>query len=417
MYLVPLRLLIPALAVLATGLATPLAAQLAVKAGTLYPMSGDLQPLENAVVLCSAEGRIVAVGRQDEVEIPAGYEILEAAVVTPGLIDARATAGLSGILNSERHDQEQLDKSAPVQPELRAVDAYNGRDPLVKWLRELGITTLHTGHAPGALVSGQTMILKTDVASIDDAAADTLQPFAMVAATLGGGAQRGSKAPGTRAKSVAVLRSQLLKAQAYLEKQRQAEDDPDKNPEIDLRLAALGAVLEKRVPLLITAHRHHDITSALRLREEFEFDLILDGASEAYLLLDQIKEAGVPVLVHPTMARPNGERENMTFTLAAQLHNAGIPFAFQSGYETYVPKTRVVHFEAALAVAYGLPYQEALAACTVNAAKLLKIDDQVGALKPGLAADLALFDGDPLETVTHCIGVVIDGKVVSREVK
>ena len=117
------------------------------------------------------------------------------------------------------------------------------------------------------------------------------------------------------------------------------------------------------------------------------------------------------------MARPYGENENMTFTLAAKLHTAGIPFAFQSGYEPYVPKTRVVHFEAALAVAYGLPHEIALAGCTSSAAALLGIADRVGSLKPGLAADLALFDGDPLETVTHCTGVIIDGKVVSEIVK
>ena len=145
--------------------------------------------------------------------------------------------------------------------------------------------------------------------------------------------------------------------------------------------------------------------------------MVLDGASEAYFLLDEIRDAGVPVIVHPTMARPYGERENMTFTLAAKLHAARIPFAFQSGYEGYVPKTRVVHFEAALAVAYGLPYEIALAGCTSAAARLLGIEDRVGSLKSGLDADLALFDGDPLETTTHCTAVVIDGKVVSQEAR
>ena len=391
-------------------------AQVAVQAELLYPMTGDLRPIEDGVVLCAKDGKIEKVGPAGAVAIPDGYRLLKAKVVTPGFIDAHATIGLSGILNLDRHDQEQLDKSAPIQPELRAIDAYNGRDPLVEWIRQLGITTVHTGHAPGALVAGQTMILKTNVPTITDPEKNTLRPFAMVASTLGPDGFGGKgQSPGSRAKSLAMLRETLLKAQSHLKKRKEAKEN--ETPDPDLRLDALADVLEKKVPFLITARRHHDIAAALRLQKEFEFRLVLNGASEAYFLLDEIKEAEVPVLVHPTMARPYGENENMTFTLAAKLHAAGIPFAFQSGHEGYVPKTRVVHFEAALAVAYGLPWEQALAGCTSAAAELLGIADQVGSLRAGLDADLALFDGDPLETVTHCTGVIIDGVVVSGEVK
>ena len=391
-------------------------AQMAVQAELLYPMTGDLKPIENGVVLCSKDGKIEKVGPAGAVPIPEGYQVLKAKVATPGFIDAHSTVGLSGILNLDRHDQEQLEKSAPIQPELRAIDAYNGRDPLVKWIRQLGITTIHTGHAPGALVAGQTMILKTNVPTITDPEKNTLRPFSMVASTLGpDGFGGGGKAPGSRAKSLAMLRENLLKAQSHLKKRKKAKED--ETPDPDLRMDALADVLDKKVPLLITARRHHDIAAALRLQKEFGFRLVLDGASEAYLLLEEIKEAKVPVLIHPTMARPYGENENMTFTLAARLHAAGIPFAFQSGYEGYVPKTRVVHFEAALAVAYGLPHRIALAGCTSAAAELLGIADRVGSLKPGMEADLSLFDGDPLETVTHCTGVIIEGVIVSEEVK
>ena len=390
-------------------------AQMAVQAELLYPMTGDLKPIEDGVVLCSKDGKIEKVGPAGAVPIPEGYQVLKAKVATPGFIDAHSTVGLSGILNLDRHDQEQLEKSAPIQPELRAIDAYNGRDPLVKWIRQLGITTIHTGHAPGALVAGQTMILKTNVPTITDPEKNTLRPFSMVASTLGpDGFGRGGKAPGSRAKSLAMLRENLLKAQSHLKKRKEVEVGILGKIDPDLRMDALADVLEKKVPLLITARRHHDIAAALRLQKEFGFRLVLDGVSEAYLLLDEIKEAKVPVLIHPTMARPYGENENMTFTLAARLHAAGIPFAFQSGHEGYVPKTRVVHFEAALAVTYGLPWEQALAGCTSAAAELLGIADRVGSLRAGLDADFALFDGDPLETTTHCIGVVIDGTVVSE---
>ena len=196
-------------------------AQVAVQAEMLYPMTGDLRPIENGVVLCGKNGRIEKVGPPGEVPIPEGYRILKAKVATPGFIDAHATVGLSGILNIDRQDQEQLEKSAPIQPELRAIDAYNGRDPLVKWVRELGITTVHTGHAPGALMAGQTMILKTNVTAITNAEKDTLRPFAMVAGTLGpDGFGGGGKSPGSRAKSLAMLREQLFKVQGTSGKER-----------------------------------------------------------------------------------------------------------------------------------------------------------------------------------------------------
>jgi imidazolonepropionase-like amidohydrolase len=391
------------------GVVSPaFAADLVVRGKTVYTMAGNA--IENGVVVVR-EGKIAAVGKEGAVDVPTDAKELAADVLMPGIIDARTTVGLSGILNYD-HDQEQLETSSPMQPELRAIDAYNGRDPLVGWVRGFGVTTVNTGHAPGTLISGQTMILKTDRESIDEAA--VLRPFAMLAGSLGPDAMS-EGGPGTRAKAVAMLRAELLKAQDFIKKQEKGKEDAEKKPERDLRLEAFAAVLQKKAPLAITVHRHQDISAALRLTKEFDFNLILDGASEAHLLLDKIKAAGVPVLVHPTMQRPAGVAENMTMTLAKQLHEAGIPFAFQSGHEGYVPKVRVVLFEAGMAASYGLPKEAALAAMTINAATLLGISDRVGSIEPGKDADLALYDGDPLEFTTHCTSVIIDGKLVSTE--
>ncbi len=383
---------------------TPAAAQLAIHGEIVHTMEGP--SIANGVVLIS-EGKISRVGPADTVDVPDGYQSRKVAVVTPGLIDAHATVGLSGILNYD-HDQEQLERSEPIQPELRAIDAYNPRDPLVRWVRDFGVTTVNTGHAPGAVISGQAMIIKTNRLNISDG---LIEPFSMIMATLGSRSlASGQGVPGTRAKAVAILRTELTKAQAYLTKS--TADDPDKHPDRDLRMEALVAVLKKEKPLLITAHRHHDIQAALRLAREFDFRLILDGASEAYELLEPIKEAGIPVIVHPTMMRNQGDAENMTFENAKRLHESGIPIALQSGFEPYVPKTRVVLFEAGMAAAYGLPQEAALAAITKNPAEMLGIADRVGSLAPGKEADLALFDGDPFEYTTHCVGVVIDGEAL-----
>jgi len=389
---------------------TAVAATLVVRGETVYPVSGP--PIADGVVVVE-DGKIAAVGPAAAVTVPAGAEELSAAVVTPGLVDAHTTVGLTGLLN-QAHDQDQLERSEPVQPELRAIDAYNARDPLVDWVRDFGVTTVHTGHGPGELVSGQTMVVKLRGDEVGD---NVLVPAAMVAASLGETAvhEEGSKPPGTRAKAIAMLRSQLLAAREYHRKLETAE--PDKRPARDLRLETLVRVLDGELPLLVTVHRHHDILSALRLREEFGLRMVLDGAAEAYLVTDEIRAAGVPVVPHPPMARAVGELENATMELASRLAEAGIPFALQSGFESYVPKVRVLPFEAAIAAAHGLGFERALAAVTLDAARLLAVDDRIGSLEPGKDADLALWDGDPFEYTSHEIATIVDGVVVSRTVR
>src|SRR3989339_1816462 len=107
-----------------------LPAQVAIKGETVYTMSGA--PITNGVVLIKGN-KIERVGPASQVQIPNGYKILSGKVVTPGLVDAHSVVGLAGMLN-QTHDQMQLEKSEPMQPELRAIDAYNAREALVEWL-------------------------------------------------------------------------------------------------------------------------------------------------------------------------------------------------------------------------------------------------------------------------------------------
>jgi imidazolonepropionase-like amidohydrolase len=372
-------------------------AQIAVKGETVYTMAGD--PITNGVVLIK-DGKIERVGTASSVTIPSDYEVHEAKVVTPGLIDAHSVVGLAGHLNQD-HDQDQLETSSAIQPELRAIDAYNAREALVKHLRDLGITTVHTGHGPGALISGQTMIVKTAGETEEE---PTMVPAKMLAFTLGNNMSREITKPGTRSKGVAMLRQELVKAQDYLEKRNGEEEY-----EMDLGMEALADLLEGELTALVTVHKANDIMTAVRLQEEFGFPMVLDGAAEAYLIIDELKEAGFPVIVHPTMIRTYGDSKNATFETASKLFEAGIPIAFQSGYEGYVPKTRVVLFEAGVAAANGLGMENALKVLTIDAAELLGIADRVGSLEVGKDADVAMFNGDPLEYTSNVTGVIING--------
>ena len=366
------------------ALAIPAAAQVAVRAGTLPTVSGA--PIENAVVIAGADGRIEWVGAAAEANIPDGVDVLEAAVVTPGLVD--------------------------------------------EWARSYGVTTLHTGHGPGALISGQTMIAKTRGRNVEQA---VVVPVRMLASTLGDAVSSNFQSPGTSAKGIAMLRNALHGARAYLDQVRSAEEaaadengdnDDDGNgeedndpkpapqpPPRDLSKEALGQVLDGELSLLITANTVPEIAAALRLQQEFGFELVLDSAAESYLLLDEIREAGVPVLLHPTMSRV----QNGSYETAATLADAGIPFAIQTGFEGYVPKTRVLLWEAAIAAANGLGMERALEAVTLSPARILGIDDRVGSIEVGKDADLALFDGDPFEYTSHICGVIIESEVLTKE--
>ena len=396
------------------------AQDLVVRGGVVHTVSGE--PIENGVVVIT-DGMIVAVGPAGSVSVPGGYEVLEAAVVTPGLVDSRGILGLSGILNQDQ-DQDQLERSEPIQPGLRALDAYNPHDELIDWARSFGTTTAHTGHAPGELISGQTFIVKLHGNSADEA---VVEPVTGVAATLATSARKsGGKSPGTRGKMVSMLRQALLDARAYQEKHAKfaagddgggdAVRDDAASPAVDLEMDALVRVLEGELPLIVTANRAQDIATALRLKREFGIELWLDSAAEAYLFIDELKELDVPVLLHPPMSRAwsGGEMHHMSVTTAAQLADAGIAVTIQTGYEAYVPKTRVVLFEAAIAAANGLGPERALRAITLTPAEILGIADRVGSIEVGKDGDLALYDGDPFEYTSHCVGVVIEGEVVSR---
>jgi imidazolonepropionase-like amidohydrolase len=379
---------------------TNISAQIAVKGKTVYTMSGA--PINNGVVLIS-EGKIEEVGAEEDVSIPGDYRVLSAEVVTPGLIDAHSVVGLSGIYN-QKHDQDQLEKSNPVQPELRAFDAYNHNEALIEYLRSFGVTTIHTGHAPGALASGQTMVVKT-TGGLSEAILDSATS---VAFTLDYSVNRNFKKPGTKSKSVSMLREDFIKAQEYAAKIENAEEG--KEPARNLKLEALAAVLSGDLKALFTVNGSNEILAALRLQKEFGFDLILDSGAECYLLADDIKRAGVPVILHPMMVRTR----NVSYTTPSVLRDAGIPFAIQSGYEGYVPKTRVVLFEAAVAAANGLSFEQALSSITIDAAKIVGADDHIGSIEEGKDADLVLFDGDPFEYTSHVCEVIINGAVVKE---
>lgn len=375
-------------------------AQIAVKGETIYTVSG--KTINNGIILIE-DGKITKVGTK--IKIPSDYKVYEGKVVTPGLVDAHSTVGFSGIYN-QKSDQMQLDKSSPIQPELRAIDGYNPQEQLVSFLNTKGVTTVHTGHGPGAAISGQTFVAKTHGKTVDKV---RLDDATMIAMTIGPSVANNFKSPGTSAKEIAMLRTQLIKAQEYQKKKMNA--DATKHPERNLQMETLVALLEGKMKALITVNSANLIMTAIRLANEFNLKLVLDGAAESYLLIDEIKASNAEVIMHPTKARGWGDMKNMSWETAAKLTQAGIPVAIQSGYEPYVPKTRVILYEAAIAVANGLSFDDGLKSITINAAKIIGQDNRVGSIKKGKDADIVIFDGDPFEYLTNVCTVITNGEV------
>lgn len=386
-------------------------AGIAVTADTIYTMSG--QTIGPGIILIE-DGRISAVGPADKITVPENFERLDTAVVTPGFVDARSVVGLAGAFN-EPADQDQDEKTGPNQAKLRAIDAYNPTELLVEWVNRYGVTTLQTGPGRANVVAGQTAIVKTAGQTLGDALVKA--PSGMVfnlgeipKQTYGDDRQE----PGTRMATAAIIRGALADAATY--RQQLAAEKKDKPVDRDLTKESLLAVLDGEIPAIIMAHRADDISTAVRIAREFDLRLIIDSATEAYLVPNTLLAAGVPVIVHPTLQR-NDRHETLNTSLenAALLHAAGIPIAIQSGTEGYVPKSRVLLLEAAIAHAAGLSFEATLAAITITPAKMLGIADRVGSIEAGKDADLVLFDANPFEYTSHVTAVLVDGVVTYRK--
>jgi imidazolonepropionase-like amidohydrolase len=229
-----------------------------------------------------------------------------------------------------------------------------------------------------------------------------------------------NKLPTTRMGTASLVRNAFAQAQNQQHKRaaaaRVGAGSPDPapgQPPPNAKLDALGLALDGKVPVIFAAHRADDMNTALRLAKEFNLKARLELATEGYLMADVLAEAKVPVVVHPTMQRAASiETYNSSLCNAMVLADHKIPLAIGTGFEGYVPKTRVVRHEAAIAMVNGLGRDRALAAITLDAAKILGIDDARGSIEVGKIADLVLYDGDAFEHATHVTHTIQEGRVV-----
>jgi imidazolonepropionase-like amidohydrolase len=280
--------------------------------------------------------------------------------------------------------------------------------PLLQFIREHGVTVVHAMPGRANVIAGQTGIFRTHGRTAEQM---KLRFPAGLLVNLGEIPKSSypGKLPNTRMGTANLVRTALAGAQSYAQKKAAATEPPSPN----LKLEAMTLVLQKKMPIIFSAHRADDLMTGLRIAREYQLDAMLSLATEAYLIPDAILESKFPVIAHPTMQRASSpETYHGHLGNAAFLVDRKIPTAICTAFEGYVPKTRVLRYEAAIAMINGLGHERALRAITLDAAKMLGIDEQFGSIDAGKAADLVLYDGDPFEHATHVTYTVIAGRVI-----
>jgi imidazolonepropionase-like amidohydrolase len=399
-----MRRTVPLLSIALALAAIPAAAQerpVAFTGARLLPITSP--PIENGVLVVQG-GKIVAVGPAGSVRIPNDAEVHDVSgrVIMPGLVDTHShIAGASG-----------GDRSAPMHPDVRVLDALNPLDTGIQKAQAGGITTANIMPGSGLLMSGQTAYVKLrdgrtiyDLLYCKDVLTEVCGGMKMANGTNPIGS---SPSPGTRAKSAAIVRNKFVQAQEYREKIRRANGDPSKMPARDLEMEALVEVLEGKRVVHFHTHRHDDILTAIRLQKEFGFRLVLQHVSEAHRVANEIAAAGVPASII-VLDAPGGKLEAMDISNAngAALEKAGALVGFHT--DDGITDSRFFLRSAAIAVRYGMSREAALYAMTMAGARMLDLEDRIGSLERGKDADFIVLSGDPLSTYTRVLQTWVEG--------
>ncbi|WP_449283889.1 amidohydrolase [Leucobacter sp.] len=357
------------------------------------------------------DGRIAWVGERDAA--PSGVRRVEAAGcwLTPGLVDAHSHIGAheDGV-GWAGADASEL--SRPNAAGTRIIDAVNTEDTAFRDALGGGVTTVVVKPGSGNPIGGRTAAIKTAGSRVIDER--IVRAEVSVKSALGENPKRTYEArnqsPMTRLGTAQVIRQALLDAQDYARRRAAAVRAGDAFRS-DLDLEALADVLSGELFWDQHVHRHDDIATALRIADEFGLRLVINHGTEAHKLAAVLAERGIPVIFGPILsARGKVECAEADPANAARLAEAGVRLALTTDHPV-VPQQHLV-LQAALAVREGLSREAALAAVTVEPARIARIDDRVGALAPGLDADLVLWSGDPLDVASRVRAVVVDGVAV-----
>lgn len=355
------------------------------------------------------DGKIAEISNEIELPESAECEIIDVRhhLLMPGLIEAHCHMGIT----EEKKGQEGDDCNEavhPITPMLRSIDAINTMDAAFSDAVRAGITSANIGPGSSNVVGGQFAVIKTCGRRIDDLIMK--MPSAMKIA-FGENPKVNymgmNTSPATRMAIAGMLRNELVNARQYL------SDYEKNNTPYSLHYEAWRPVFEKKIPLKAHVHRVDDIFTAIRIAKEFNLRMTLDHCSEGHLIAEELARENYPAIVGPDFTTRNKiEVQNVAFKTAGILANAGVTVAITTDHP--VSLIQSLPLCVGLSVKQGLPLEDGYRAMTINAAKICGTDDRVGTIEIGKDADIAIFDGNPMETFTRTLMTIIDGKVVYR---
>lgn len=385
---------------------------IALTGGTIVPVS---RPEIEEGVLIFDEGRIVAVGPADTVQIPDNARQIDYSGqrIYPGLFESHSQIGLIEV-NAVRASNDRAE-TGWIKPNVRAHVAVNPDSELIPVTRANGVLLTLT-EPSGGLVSGQAAVLQLDGWTYEDLTLKAGAALVVSWPSVPHQLEKGSAA--SSSKSVEQLRTLLNDARAY----RKARNAAPRIHGTDVRLEAVLPVLDRKMPLLVHADSLAVIQSAVSFAAQERLRLIIYGGYDAPLCAELLKKHNVSVIIAAAYRLPRRRSDafDSGYTLASRLHDAGVRFCISGGATSRNSNARNLPYHAAVSVAYGLPHDVALRAITLSPAEILGVADRVGSLDVGKDATLFVATGDPLETPSNVTAAWIQGRAVdlsSRHVR
>ncbi|MGE5112686.1 MAG: amidohydrolase family protein [Acidobacteriaceae bacterium] len=391
---------------------------IALKGGKILTVSHGT--IDNGVVVVE-NGRIAVVGPSASTKIPDGAKIIDVTGMTvyPGLIDAETHLGLTEV-QSDKSTNDLVETSDEIMPHMHVYDAFHAETELIPVARINGITNAIVAPTDQDTLPGQDIFIQLDGHSSKDMilAKDIAMPLNFTGEQRRNESFERAKYPQTRMGMAAQLRQAFLDAQDYMQKQSDYEKKAknDKNatpPKRDLKLEALLPYLKGERPVVLAANTAPDIDTAVSLANEFHLKFVLNHVQHAQRGLDEIASLHVPVIVGPIWELPKeNDRYDAVYRLPAELQRRGVKVILASDSAHNV---RNLPYQAGYAVAYGLPYDEALKAITLYPAEAFGLDKDLGSIDVGKLANIVVANGDPLDVKTDVKRVFIRGNEIPME--
>jgi imidazolonepropionase-like amidohydrolase len=305
-------------------------------------------------------------------------------------------------------NNDLVETSDEILPNMHVYDAFHAETEHIPIDRFDGITNAIVAPRGSDTMPGQDSFIQLAGRDRDQMILTRDIALAMnfgEAPKRSGGAGAGAKYPSTRMGEVTQLRQALIDAQEYAQNRTGA-----KPAKFDLKNEALLPYLRGERPVIIGVEEGHDVEAIMALAQEFKLKVVLSRVTHAQDVLDKIASYHVPVIIGPIYELPQaGERYDAVYSLPAQLAKRGVKIALGSYSNQFI---RNLPYAAGYAVAYGLPYDEAMKSITLNPAEIFGVADKLGSLDVGKTANIVIANGDPLDVRTSVKQVYIQGVAI-----